>query len=396
MTSFRTCARATLLGGLAFGVAGCDVFSFINDPKPIFEQTWNVPVDSTQISVASLLPTGVSIYSTPASNPPDSSAFQVAIANVNFTRRVGDDCPACVLVNGQTTIKPPFVLATGTSANMPANVVSGTLIGGQIMLNITNGLSFDPLRVKTNAPASTTPSQQGYLVIVIRSGSLVVGRDSINGCNCAPATTNMAFPPGALLQRTINLQSGNIGGALAVDLTLNSPQSDNNVPINSNGQVSASVVVPDLRIAAVRVNVVNRTLQTVGVDSIPLDGMEDLTKYVVGGGVDMTITNPFNVNGNVNVQFTYGPSQVITKSLSIVAGTGIRQFVTLDSTEMHNLFNATQTVSMSVSGNVNSPAPVDLTPRQVLTIVNRLILKVHTPAGEKLLCGLKRCSDDTP
>jgi hypothetical protein len=363
--------RATLLG-LALGIAACDVVAFVVDPKPILEQTWNLPADSSQISVASLLPAGVSIYSTPASNPPDSSAFQVAFSNVSFSRRVGDDCAACVPLNGQTTIKPPFVLTTGSAANMPLNVVSGTLIGGQVTLSITNGLSFDPLRVKTNAPASTDPTQQGRLVIVLRSGSLVVGRDSING-----ATTALA--PGAVLNRTINLQPGNLGSALAVDLTLTSPQSDNNVPINSNGMMSATMGVPDLRIAVVRVNVVNRTLSNVGLDSIPLEGMEDVTKYVVGGGLDMTIINPFNVSGNVNVLFTYGPAQTITKSLTIVAGSGIRQFVTLDSTEMHNLFNAAQTVSFQVSGTVNSPGPVDLTPKQVLTLVNRLILKIHTP-----------------
>jgi hypothetical protein len=225
---------------------------------------------------------------------------------------------------------------------------------------------------------------------VIRSGSLVVGRDSVNG-----ATT--ALPPGAVLNRTITLQTGNIGGTLGVDLTLTSPPSDNNVPINSNALLGATMGVPDLRIATVRVNVVNRTLQNVGSDELPLDSLpENITKHVVRGGLDMTIVNPFNVNGNLDILFGYAPAQAITKSVSIVAGTGVRQFVTLDSAEMSALFNADQAVTLQVGGSVSSPGPVDLSPRQVLTLVNRLILTIRTPAGEKLLCGLKLCDGDAP
>lgn len=363
-----------MLLGLALGVAACDVIAFVVDPKPILEQTWNLPADSSQISVASLLPGNVSIYSTPASNPPDSSAFQVSLSNVNFSRRVGDDCAACVPLNGQTTIKPSFVLATGSSSSMPLNVVSGTLIGGQVTLALTNGFSFDPLRVKTIAPASTNPTQQGRLVIVIRSGSLVLGRDSLNG-----VTT--AMPPGSVLNRTINLQTGNIGGALAVDVTLTSPQSDNNVPINANGLMNATMAVPDLRVASIRVNVVNRPLQNVGVDSIPLGELDEgITKHVTRGGLDMTVVNPFNISGSLSLQFQYGPSQFVTPNPITITPVGTqRSIVTLDSAQMSTLFSATQTVSLQVGGSVSSPGPVDLTPKQVLTLVNRLILTIRTP-----------------
>ena len=363
--------RAVLLG-LPLAVAACDLVSFVSDPKPILEQTWSIPADTASISVAEIMPNGVNIYSSPGTT--DSSAFQVTVNTVpNFSRVVGADCPACVPLNGTTTIKPSFVIATGTSTTMPGDVVSASLVGGQVNLSITNGLSFDPLRVKTIAPASTNPSQQGRMVIVVRSGSLVVGKDSVNG-----ATT--AFAPGAVLNRQIALTTGNISSALAVDLVLTSPASDNNVPINSNAVLSASASVPDLRVAQIRVNVVNQAMTSVVGDSIPLDGLDDgITKHVVGGGFDMTITNPFNVSGSLSVQFGYAPGQSITKTLNITPGPGVRQIITLTGADTDLLFGATQKIALSVTGSVNSPAPIDVTPKQVITIASRLILTIRTP-----------------
>ena len=106
MTSLFLRYRRAVLLGLTCGVAACDVASFIQDPQPILEQTWSVPAESASISVASILPPGIGIYSTPASNPPDSSAFQVTVSGVNFARVLGTDCASCVPLNGTTAIKP--------------------------------------------------------------------------------------------------------------------------------------------------------------------------------------------------------------------------------------------------------------------------------------------------
>lgn len=375
MTSLFLPYRRAVLLGLTCGVTACDVASFIQDPKPILEQTWSVPAESASISVASILPPGVGIYSTPASNPPDSSAFQVTVSGVNFARRVGDDCAQCQTLNGTTTIKPNFVIATGGTTNMPGDVVSGALVGGLVTIQVTNNFSFDPLRVKTNAPASTDPTQQGRMVIVVRSGSLVVGKDSVNG-----VTT--AFAPGAVLARSITLQTGNVAGTLSIDLTLTSPPSDNNVFINANGMLNAAALVPDLRVAQVRMNVVNRTMTSVAGDSIELTGLdESITKHVVSAALEMTITNPFNVAGNVDVAFGYAPALSITKSLSMPTGVAQTRSVTLDSAEMSNLFESEEKIALSVSGNVSSVAPFDVTPKQVIRISNRLIMVVRLGGG---------------
>lgn len=359
-----------MLLGLPFGLAACDIASFIQDPQPILEQTWSIPVDSASVSVASIVPPGIGIT-------PDSSAFQVPVSGTSFSRRVGDDCAACQTLNGTNAIKPNFVVSTGSSTTLPTDVVSGALVGGLVNVQVTNNLSFDPLRVKTNAPASTNPTQQGRMVIVIRSGSLVVGKDSLNG-----VTT--AFAPGAVLTRPITLQTGNITNALSVDLVLTSPPSDNNVFINANGTIAASAAVPDLRIALIRMNVVNRTLASVAGDSIELKGLpESVTKHVQSAALEMTITNPFNVTGNLIAAFGYGTGQ-ITKTLSLPTGVDQIRTVSLDSTEMSNLFGSAEKIALSVSGAVNSAAPIDVTPRQIITISNRLIMVIRLGGGEGL------------
>jgi hypothetical protein len=244
-----------------------------------------------------------------------------------------------------------------------------------VNVQVTNSLSFDPLRVKTIAPASTNASQQGRMVIVVRSGSLVVGKDSTNG-----VTT--AFAPGAVLIRPITLQTGNITGTLSVDLTVTSPPSDNNVFMNANGTLAASASVPDLRIAQVRINVVNQSLTNVEADSVSLSGLQgSISDKVIGAAMEMTITNPFNLTGNLTVSLGYAPGQSITKSVTLPTGVDQVVTVTLDSAEMATLFEAEEKIAFAVSGNVNSPAPIDVTPKQVITIASKLRLSTRFGGG---------------
>jgi hypothetical protein len=359
--------RATLLG-LAAGTAGCDLAQLVSEPAPRFRQTWNVPADSASISVGTLLPPNVTIYSTPASSPPDSSAFLVNMNLLPVSRRVGDDCAQCNTLDGTTDIKPAFVLVTGSTTTLPTDMVSGALLGGDVMVDITNTMSFDPLRVKTG------PGAQGYMIIVVRSGSLVIARDSVNG-----ATTPLA--PGSVLSRPMALQTGIVTGTIAVDITVNSPVGDTPVPIDASGRLNASATVTDLRFTQVRINVANRTLQSPGTDSLPLDDLgEDITKYVQSATLAMTISNPFAVTGNVDVSFGYGtPTQLLSKATTMPTGANQYRSITLDANEVRSLFG--HKVALSITGDVSSTAPIDITPRQVIVIANRLVLEVLTGGG---------------
>lgn len=351
-----------MLLGLGTTVSACDIVELATNPAPGFEQQWNLPADSTVISVGTLLPPSVSIYSTPGSTPPDSAAFELTMNLLPISRRVGDDCAQCQTQDGQTTVKPAFVLSSGSTTALPADVVAGSLVGGQVDVQVTNTLSFDPIRVKTGAGA------QGFMLIVLRSGSLVIARDSVNG-----ATT--AFAPGTVLTRPLTLQSGLVSGAVSIDLTINSPAGDHPVFIDASGRIDAAAAVQDFRLASARINVSGRPLMSPGTDSIPLDGIDAaITDRVIAAGLDMTISNPFAIAGDVDVEFAYAPSLAIAKTIAMPTGVDQLRSISLDQAEVGLLFG--QKVGLRVNGLVSSASPIDVTPTQVVTIANRLRLTI--------------------
>jgi hypothetical protein len=364
--------RAALLA-LALTVTACDLVQFASDPKPRFDETWNLPGPSTRMSVANLLPAGGTVTILP-----DSSAFTLKIDSVAFSAGLGGNCGACGPINGTNAIKPAFTMAPGNSTALPTDIVSAAITSGQIVIKMTNGLTFDPLYINTNVGATT----QGTMVIVIRSNSIVLGKDSLRGAAAVSGTQNAPFPPSTTLTRTINLNTGTIVGSLTVDVTVNSPVGDHAVPIDVTKSFSASVTVPSINVASVSMNVPSRTFDSGGADSVSMPATGD---FVVGLGLDMTITNPFaSVTGNLNLIFAWGalPSQQIAKPVTLLGGTSTSS-VSLDSTEVQQLLNGGDKVSIKLTGAVTSSSPITVQPKQEVAISNRLRLKIRTPSGEK-------------
>jgi hypothetical protein len=206
----------------------------------------------------------------------------------------------------------------------------------------------------------------------------VFGRDSVNG-----ETT--PFPAGSQLTRTIALTTGTATGSFTIDVTVNSPAGDHNEFINANGTVNVAATLddnanppqPTLRVASVTMNVVNRNMTSATGDSLPLDGLdESITDHVVSGELKMSITNPFDVTGNVNVSFGYAPSLAVTKTIAMPAGVDQERSVTLDQSEIRTLLG--KKVGLTIGGDVNSSAPITVTPKQFISVSNRMNLIIHT------------------
>jgi hypothetical protein len=374
MTSTSAPRRAVLLG-FAFVVAGCDVVQFVNDPRPTFEQTWNIPTAPTAISAGSLLPANVSIYSTPGVTPPDSSAFLLTLSNVVFAKRVGDDCAQCQSQNGTTATKPAFVLAAGGSSPLPTNVVSGALLGANVSYSIVNNLSFDPIRVR---PVSDPI--QGYMLVLVRSGSVVLGRDSING-----ATT--AFPPGATLAAPVTMNTGTVTGVIQVEVTISSPAGDPAQPpvvINANGTLNVTATLANVRTSSLRINVVNKQI-TNKPDTIDLKGLDEaITRRIESGRLEMSIDNPWSVAGNLGLNLVYDPPASLPKTIALPAATqpqtSQQQAVLFDKTDMQTLLG--NEVILNMAGPVSSATPVTVTPKQAIGIANRMVLVLRTGGGQ--------------
>jgi hypothetical protein len=358
--------RRTAIVVAALSVAACDVVDFANNPMPQFLQTWNIPAAGTSVSVGSLLPSGVSIYSTPSSTPPDSSAFDVDIDTMDFSRRLGLDCASCQALNGTTAIKDSFNLVSSSSEPLPADMVSGAVIGGAVRVSVRNTLSFDPIRVRSTGT-------QGFLLIVVRSGSLVLGRDSTNG-----ATT--AFVPGDSIVRTINLSTGTVVGSITVDITIMSPRGDAPVQINANGTIRTIAITESLLTASIRMNVVNKALSSADADSLALDGLEPgVTRRIIGGGLDMAVTNPFAVAGDMQIIFGYRPGQNVVKTVPLPTGVDQPAVAALDSADIQNIVG--RKVQLSIGGTVNSASPINVTPRQSMQFSNRMMLRIRVGGG---------------
>jgi hypothetical protein len=362
MKSFLPVRRGSILVAV-LGLAGCDVADFASNPMPQFLQTWNIPAAGTSVSVGSLLPSGVSIYSTPSSTPPDSAAFDVDIDTMDFSRRLGQDCASCQALNGTTAIKDSFNLVSSSSEPLPADMISGAVIGGSVRVSVRNALSFDPIRVRSTAP-------QGFVLIVVRSGSLVLGRDSTNG-----STT--PWVPGDSIVRTITLSTGTVVASITVDVTVMSPRGDSPVPINANGTIRTVAITESLLTASIRMNVVNKSLSSADDDSLALDGLEpNVTRRIVAGALDMRVTNPFAVAGDMQIIFGYGPGQSVVKTIPLPTGVDEPALVQLDSADVQNIVG--KRVQLSIGGAVNSASPINVTPRQSMSFSNRMSLTIRT------------------
>lgn len=356
--SFR---RAALLA-VALGVVACDVIAFATDPKPIFEQTWSLPTTPTSISVGELIPANVSIRSTPGSNPPDSNAFSININNVAFPSRLGNYCAQCNTLNGTTTTKPAFILTSSGASNLPTNLVSMAMLGGTVDYAIVNNFSFDPIRVR----AAVDPTQ-GFLTVLIHSGSLVLAKDSISGLTST-------FPPGTTLSRSLPLLSGNVQAPITVDLTVNSPQGDHPEFINANGTLQTTAALSGVLAGTLTINVPNKVVSNPAQD---LD-LTDFGSNVISAEFEMNVLNPWLVVGNMQVNFT-GASGTVTKAIDIPGRSTPQapqlRAITLDQTDLRSLIG--NKVNVTITGSMSATQPIVVTPRQKITIDNRLVVKLH-------------------
>lgn len=347
--------------GVAIVVGACDIAEFVSDPMPRFEQTWNLPASSDTISIATLLPADNSVQVLP-----DSSGFSLTPPNIAISQAVGPQCAQCLALHGTTAPKPAFLLTASNGANLATDVVSASVLGGTMTVTLTNNMSFDPLRVTTGAGA------QGKLKILIHSGSVVFGEDSVLG-------TTTTWAPGTQMVRTIALRSGTAPANLTADVTLDSPLGDAAF-INANGTLNASVAVPTLNVASVSMNITGRTLRSDSTE-IDLSDLESgITDKVVSGALRMTITNPLAISGNVDVRFTYAPGQSVTKTISLPSGAAQVRTVALTRADLDNLFG--RKVMVTVSGAVSSTGPLTLTPRLKIIVANRMILTLRTGEGQ--------------
>ncbi len=345
--------RKTSLSVLALaGLAGCTVPT----DAPATDVRWVVPAKTTQISVASFLPTGVAIVA-------DSSAFTVSVLPGVVSRQLSQDCPACSAANGLNAPKPAFTGVASTSSSLPPEIASATLAaGGTLLVVVQNGYNFDPLR-----PNPTTNGATGFAVILVSNGGTVIGKDSVNG-----ATT--ALTAGSSLTRSIPL-SGTINGSspITVSVTLNSPAGEN-VTIDASRSITFTVTPQNIRVPTASITVANKSVNSSSQQD--LTGVDKtISDHVLSGSLLLTIANPFTATGNLSVTLTPQGGAPISRNIALAVGTS-NVSVAYTGAEIQKILG--HNITIAYTGTVNSTGgAVAVSPKQAVVVQSRLDLSLE-------------------
>jgi hypothetical protein len=335
-----------------FALAACEVPTSL----PKWDTLWIAPGQGTTIGVSSLLPADVVVA-------PGGDAFELVVPPVTFQETLGEACSSCALLNGLVLPKPAFTLTIGSTAQLPGDVISAKLASGKVDVSLSHDFAFDPLRPSASA--------RGYLLLVARSGSTVLARDSIAG----EAT---AWPSGSTLQRSLSLAPATISGGVEVSVTLFSPAGDP-VRIDTNQKVTITAAPSQLRVSEAQVKVANESITATDVDLDLADIDDVVIDHQKGGALLLDIDNPFDVTGSLTLTIT-APGTTITRPLTLKSGASTER-VELSESELASILGRSP-VRLSASGSVSAPAAgATVTPSGSVVIESRLELTIGPKEG---------------
>ncbi len=349
MSHPRKLAAAAAL--LLFAAAGCE----LPTSAPRWTTTWELPADSTEVSVADLLPDNVIVVDNGS-----GKVFEASFGAVPLVKTLGSVCTACHAANGQRVEKPDFTIVDSSTAPLPVDVFSLDIVGGAVDYTITNRFSFDPLN-----PSATT---RGWLRVVIRAGETILARDSVSG-EALSLAYDVARTHTVILGGTPTAPV-RIAGPITVVVTLASPAGDS-VTINTAEEISVSVTPRAIRASQLSVNVTDRELPARS-DTVDLSSMNDITGTIEGGAIILGVRNPFTVGGSLSVSLRAPDGAQIARTLTLPPGGSNAPVASLrlglTEAEINSILGQSNVVT-TVSGKVSSPVgAVTVLPTQVIVV----------------------------
>ena len=361
----RDVGRALLAAASLLGTA-CDLPT---GGAPKWNTTWQVPADSGEIGVASLLPPTVTIVTVG-----NAKAFDVGFGGASVAQSLRGACPACAAANGLTVPKPAFTLADSTTIPLPSDVAWADLVGGSVDYTLLHDFGFDPL-----SPSANGSAEKGWMVVRVRSGSAILASDSVNGAS-------LALPPNVARTRSIAVTATpaapqRVSGPITVTVTLYSPAGDP-VTVNDAQRLSVNVVPRGVRVGQASVAVPASTIIS-RQETVDLSGLGgEVSGRVQGGAAVITVRNPFAVNGSLTATLTAPGAAPVTRVLALPLGgigtapTVLRIPLTAD--ELARLIG-NRDVSVDISGSVTAPGGnLTVMPTQVFGVSTMLEIILST------------------
>ncbi len=338
---------ATGLGALL--LAGCD----IPTAAPIIDSQWIVPIRADSVTVAELLPDGVTS---------DGIGFRIRGEQAGQDQTLRQLCPSCPT---GLAPKPAFEGAVTTSTALPADVVRATLLaGGQIDFSFRHDLGFDPIR--------PSPTARGQITITIRSGAAVIATSIIDG-------NDTALPAGTVYERIVSIPGGSvIENDVVIDVRILSP-AGGFTRLDPNQRVTVSALPSAIRASSAVVRVESQSVSPMVTD-VDLAGVgDDVRSRVRGATLQLRIANPLAVRGVFSIRFLNGDVPLIPTRPAALAGGDETIDVDLLQAEIDAILAADR-VRVEVAGSVSGTAAgrlVTVTPLDVVRITPRIILEAR-------------------
>ena len=347
-------ALLTLPVALVILAAGCD----LPTETPWWDTRWKIPGEDARVGSEAFLPDGVTLSG-------DGTVFLVDVANATDFRTLGELCPLCVPLDGQTAPKPAFEGTMDFLGPLPEDLEEALVEDGVLVLQFEHEFSFDPIR------PGDTPGSMEIQVWDGSNGGRLLADSVISG---AVDT----FPPGVTKRVGLELEPGIIQDGLFVEIRLDSPEGDP-TEIQADDRLDGWFRPEPLRVTGARVQAAGREvhLDTTELDVEDLD--EGLVERVMEGGADILIQNPFDVTVDMDLRISGPESPDVTRALIIAPGTNSAR---LDfSGEELRSFLGRPGVILEGVGTVREDAdPVDLTPQDEVTLRVTLDLTVRMGA----------------
>jgi len=269
-------------------LTGCD----IPTEPPKIEQRWIIPVDETRLSVDALLPAGVTLV---------GNEFDVSVEPVYAFANLGDLCPPCENMDGQTATVPAFDATFSSSRTLPAGLVSAIVTNGSMQVHVSNQFGFDPLL------------NGGSMVIVLedegtgRTLGEVVLEDSTDD-----------IPAYGSVTRTIAVSPGTITGPIRAEISLVAPGGQPGY-IDTAALVEVTTTTQSLRVSEATAHVGTRIV-VLDEQTLDLDLDADIVDRILQGNIILEVENPFAVTftGTLDIGNTSKPFSVTNTGSSTV------------------------------------------------------------------------------
>jgi len=309
------------------------------------------------LSVNSLLPSSVSLAD-------DESAFMLSLDETEVEERLGVVCARSEELDGQVAQKPACTDVVGSAIALPEDVVSASVIGGELRVRLVNGFNFDPIRPGAGAT--------GTIEILVLSGADTLALSVLDG-----ATDSLH--PFATREISLDLGDAIVADSVRVEVILDSPEGDP-VFIDADFRFRAEAVPGDVLVDEAEIRLEDKA---VDVDPVDLD-LEDLdekiSERVHSGAIRLELANPFSAEGPLTLEIT-GGTRPITKVVDIVSGE-TRRRVEFSGAELRSILGQDGVV-MSAAGSVSAPSgTLTVTPSMSLAMKSQLEIVVGPKVEE--------------